>query len=76
MALNGKACGALILAELQPILQAQFSGDFDMSLMQKMCEAIGTGVVNHITAAGQVQTTVTGSCSTGPIAGAGVGKVL
>ena len=75
MAMNGKTCGGLILAELQPILQAAFSGNFDNDLMRKVCDAIGAGVVQHIQQSGVVTTTVTGTCSTGPITGTGTGKV-
>lgn len=68
MALNGDVCGNLIKQELEEVLTGFFKGNFDMQLMQDVCNAIGTGVVKHIQQSG----VVTGTCSTGPI----TGKVL
>lgn len=66
MALNGDVCGNLIKIELEEVLKEYFkTGDFELELMQNVCNAIGTGVVKHIQQSG----VVTGTCSTGPITG-------
>lgn len=40
-----------------------------------LCGELAKAIVNHITANAVVNTTVTGSCSTGPITGAGIGTI-
>lgn len=41
-----------------------------------LCSELAKAIVNHITANAVVNTTVTGSCSTGPITGAGIGTIV
>lgn len=73
MALNGKMCGGLIFDGIKPILEAKFQGDFDFELMRAICDAIGEGIVAHITTSAQVQGSVTSGAGAG---GAVTGKVL
>ncbi len=51
------------------------SGD-SSKYLNTLCDNLAKSIITHIVSNAQVQTTVTGTCSTGPIAGTGTGKIL
>lgn len=65
----------LLKTAFQQAASAYESGD-SSAYLDKLCDGLAKAVINHIVANAQVQTTVTGTCSTGPIAGTGTGKIL
>lgn len=69
------ALKTLIKTAFQQATASYESGDSD-AYLDTLCDGIAKAVINHIVANAQVQTTVTGTCSTGPIAGTGTGKIL
>lgn len=77
MALAGSdtALKELLKAAFQQATLAYESGDSD-AYLDSLCDGIAKAVVNHIVANAQVTTTVTGTCSTGPITGAGMGNII
>lgn len=50
------------------------SGNSD-AYLDTLCSELAKAIVNHITTNAVVNTTVTGTCSTGPITGAGTGTI-
>lgn len=69
------ALKSLMKAAFQQAASAYENGD-SSAYLDKLCDGLAKAVINHIIANAQVQTTVTGTCSTGPIAGTGIGKIL
>ena len=54
--------------------QAYESGD-SSAYIDVLCDGLAKAIVNHIVANAMINTTVTGSCSTGPITGMGIGNI-
>ncbi len=77
MALAGSdtALKELLKAAFQQATASYENGD-SSAYLDTLCDGIAKAVVNHIVANAQVTTTVTGTCSTGPITGAGMGNII
>lgn len=64
----------LLKGAFESATAAYESGNSD-TYLDTLCSELAKAIVNHITANAVVNTTVTGSCSTGPITGAGKGTI-
>lgn len=65
----------LLKSAFESATAAYESGNSD-AYLDTLCSELAKAIVNHITANAVVNTTVTGSCSTGPITGVGTGTIV